>query len=70
MESLLSKKGFQQTFFGFQTCAINLSFISQIQKKLACTENVFSEAETLNYRVPEGSLIEQLLFPSFTNDLL
>ena len=54
----------EMKYFGFLTSVIKFfgSYFSN-RKCLTCIDNVFSEAETLKYGVPQGSILESLLFP-------
>ena len=57
-------------YFGFRTSAIKW-FESNLsnRKSLVCIDNVFSEAGTLKYGVPQGSIPGPLLFLLHVNDL-
>ena len=49
---------------------LNKWFESYLQTKfLVCIDNVFSEAGTLKYSVPQGSILGSLLFLLYVNDL-
>ena len=56
--------------FGFRASVIKWfeSYLSN-RKFLVCIDNVFSEAGTLKYSVPQGSILGPLLFPLYVNDL-
>ena len=56
-------------YFGFRTSVIKWfeSYLSN-RKFLVCTD-VFSEAETLKYGVPQGSILGPLIFLFYVNDL-
>ena len=56
--------------FGFRTSAINCfeSHLSS-RKFLICIDNVFSEAGSLKYSVPQSSILGQLLYLLYVNDL-
>ena len=57
-------------YFGFRTSVIKWfeSYLSN-RKFLVCIDNVFSEAGTLKYGVPQGSILGPLLFPWYVNDI-
>ena len=57
-------------FFGFRISVIK-RFESCLSNKqfLVCIENVFSEAGTLKYGVPQDSILRLLLFQLHVNDL-
>ena len=57
-------------YFGFQASVIKQfeSYLSN-RKFLVCIDNVFSEAGTLKYGVPQGSTLGPLHFPLYVNDL-
>ena len=56
-------------YFGFQTSVIKWfeSYLSN-KKFLVSIDNVFTEAGTLKYGVPQGSILGQLLFLLFVID--
>ena len=57
-------------YFGFRTSVIKCfePYLSN-RKFLVCIDNVFSEAGTLKYGVPQGSVLGPLFFPLYLNDL-
>ena len=57
-------------YFGFRASVIKWfeSYLS-IRKFLISIDNVFSEAGTLKYGVPQGSILGPLLFLLYVNDL-
>ena len=57
-------------YFGFRTSVIK-SFESYLSNRIfyVCIDNVFSEAGTLKYGVPQGSILGPLIFPLNVNDL-
>ena len=57
-------------YFGFRTSLIKWfkSYLSN-RKLLVYIDNVFSEAGTLKYGVPQGSILRPLLFLLYVNDL-
>ena len=56
-------------YFDFWASVIKW-FESYLQTKfLVCIDNVFSEAGTLKYGVPQGSILGPLLFLLYVNDL-
>ena len=57
-------------YFGFRASVIKWfeSYLSN-RKFLVCIDNVFSEAGTLKYGIPQGSILGQLLFLLYVNDL-
>ena len=57
-------------YFGFRTSVIKCfePYLSN-RKFLVCIDNVFSEAGTLKYGVPQGSILGPLLFLLYVNDL-
>ena len=60
----------EMKYFGFRTSAIKW-FVSYLpnRKFLVCIDNVFSEAGTLKYGVPQGSILRPVLFLLYVNDL-
>ena len=58
-------------YFGLQTYVIKCfeSYLSN-RKYWVCIDNVFSEARTLTYGVPESSIVGPLIFLFYVNDLL
>ena len=56
--------------FGFQISVIKW-FESYLSNRtfFVCTDYAFSEDGTLKYSVPQGSILWQLLFLLYTNDL-
>ena len=57
-------------YFGFRASVIKWfeSYLPS-RKFLICIDNVFSEAGTLKYGVPQGSFLRPLLFLLYVNDL-
>ena len=57
-------------YFGFRASVIKWfeSYLSN-RKFLVCIDNVFSEAGTLKYGVPQGSILGLLLFLLCVNDV-
>ena len=57
-------------YFGFRASVIKWfeSYLSN-RKFLVCIDNVFSEAGTLKYGVPQGFILRPLLFLLYVNDL-
>ena len=57
-------------YLGFLASVIKW-FESHLSKRkiLFCIDDVFSEAGTLNYGVPQGSILGLLLFLLYVNDL-
>ena len=57
-------------YFGFRASVIKWfeSYLSN-RKFLICIDNVFSEAGTLKYGVPQGSFLRPLLFLLYVNDI-
>ena len=57
-------------YFGFRASVIKWfeSYLSN-RKFLVCIDNVFSEAGTLKYGVPQGSILGPVLFLLYVNDL-
>ena len=60
----------EMKYFGFRTSAIKW-FVSYLpnRKFWVCIDNVFSEAGTLKYGVPQGSILRPVLFLLYVNDL-
>ena len=57
-------------YFGFRASVIKwFEFYLSNRKFLVCIDNVFSEAGTLKYSVPQGSILGPLLFLLYVNDL-
>ena len=57
-------------YFGFRASVMKWfeSYLSN-RKFLVCIDNVFSEAGTLKYGVPQGFILRPLLFLLYVNDL-
>ena len=57
-------------YFGFRASVIKWfeSYLSN-RKFLVCIDNIFSEAGTLKYSIPQGSILGPLLFLLYVNDL-
>ena len=57
-------------YFGFRASVIKWfeSYLSN-RKFLVCIDNIFSEAGTLKYGIPQGSILGPLLFLLYVNDL-
>ena len=57
-------------YFGFRASVIKWfeSYLSS-RKFLVCIDNIFSEAGTLKYCVPQGSILRPLLFLLYVKDL-
>ena len=57
-------------YFGFRASIIKwFGFYLSNRKVLVCIDNVFSEAGTLKYGVPQGSILGPLLFLLYVNYL-
>ena len=58
-------------YFSFRASVIKwFEFYLSNRKLLICIDSVFSEAGTLKYGVPQGSILGPLLFLLYVNDLL
>ena len=58
-------------YFGFRASVIKrFEFYLSIRKFLVCIGKAFSEAGTLKYGVPQGSILRLFLFLLYENDLL
>ena len=56
--------------FGFETSTIKqFEFYLSKRKVLICIDNVFSDVGTLNYGIPEGSILTPFLFFLYVNEL-